>query len=69
MDYTLRDVTRAELRRLRRELRAWRHVLWYASIYGECARPDAAVDALPRDAPYDAFGGIMRVLASRLGTF
>ena len=55
----LRAVPRASLARMRRRLRCAASYLWYASIYGACAR------GLGGGTP-DAFDGLMRTLARRL---
>ena len=44
----LRDVTPADARRMRDELRRQRQRLWYASIYGECERGAAPARRRPK---------------------
>ena len=72
----LRDVTPADARTMRDELRRQRRRLWYASIYGECgAAPPAAAPPASEDAVSmgvlpdsdDAFATLMRIFAQRLG--
>ena len=64
----LRDVTPADARRMRDELRRQRQRLWYASIYGECGAAPPARDAVSTGVLPDSddFASAMRIFAQRL---